>query len=78
MLVIKQRAAASTTAPNPNPLNQAYDHSQDKSSTILEQTAALLLYLQTPLSVGEQRRCWRVFESKLRQYVGLRNCGGQR
>ena len=78
MLAQKERAAAQTTAQEQNLLNRVYDYSQDKSSKILEQTAALLLYLQTPLSVGEQRRCWRVFESKLRQYVGLRNCGGQR
>ena len=78
MLAQKERAAASTTAPNQNPLNQAYDHPQGQSSKILEQTAALLLYLQTPLSEGEQRKCWHVFESRLREYVSLANCGGQR
>ena len=77
MLAQKERAAASTTAPNQNPLNQAYDHPQGQSSKILDQTAALLLYLQTPLSEGEQRKCWRAFESKLQQYVGLRNYGGK-
>ena len=78
MLAKKERAVALTTAQEQNLLNQAYDYPQAKSSKILEQAAALLLYVQGPLSGGEQRRCWRVFESKLRQYVGLRNCGGQR
>ena len=78
MLATKQEAAALTTALEQNLLTQACAHSQDKSSTILEQAAALLLYLQTPLTGREQQTCWRTFESKLRQHVGLRSCGRRR
>ena len=75
MLAAKQRAAVQPTAQNQNQLNQAYDHSHDKSNKILGQTAALLLYLQTSLTRGERAKCWSAFESKLRQYVDLKRCG---
>lgn len=77
MLATKQKAVALTTAPERNLLSQPYDHSNSESSRILEQAAALLLYLQCPLTGRERRACWHIFESKLRQYVGLVSCGGQ-
>ena len=38
------------------------------------QIGTLLLALQSPLSCEQQKICWTLFESMLRQYVDLKLC----
>jgi len=47
----------------------------EASEKLKEQIGELLwyYYLQSPLTKDERKRCWRVFESKLREYLAIRS-----
>jgi hypothetical protein len=38
-----------------------------------EQVGELLLYLQSFLTENERKRCWRMFELKLREYLAIKH-----
>ena len=42
------------------------------SEDLKEQLGELLLYLQSPLTEYERKRCWRTFELKLREYLSIK------
>ena len=78
MLSIKQRAASAKTAPRQQHQTQLYNPPERLSrGKLQENLAELLLYLQRPLSQERQKRYWQLFESRLRQYVDVKNLGGQ-
>jgi len=76
MIAAKQKAVALTTASTTNQHNESYRNSVSASRAKL-QIGTPLLALQAPLSQEQQRKHWQLFESKLRQYVGLKICGGK-
>jgi len=72
-----KKAAALTTASKNNQHSRVYHSPLGRSSgNLREQLGVLLLYLQTPLSPDNRKTCWALFESRLRQYVDLKICGG--
>jgi hypothetical protein len=45
----------------------------EANENLKEQIGELLLYLQSPLTEDEQKRCWRMFELKLREYLAIKH-----
>ena len=43
-----------------------------RSEKLKEEVGELLLYLQSPLAENELKRCWRMFELKLREYLAIK------
>ena len=70
MLGAKERAAVLPTAPRQQHQAQLYNPPEHLSrGNLRENLVELLLYLQKPLSQERQKRYWKLFESRLRQYV---------
>ena len=42
------------------------------SEDLKERLGELLLYLQSPLTEDERKKCWRTFELKLREYLSIK------
>lgn len=44
-----------------------------RSKKLKEEIGEVLFYLQLPLTEDERKRCWRMFESKLREYLAIKH-----
>jgi hypothetical protein len=72
----EKNKAACTAAPKNIRQNRSYCNSATLSKVKL-QIGTLLLALQTPLTLKEEKICWTLFDLKLRRYVELKCAGGQ-
>jgi hypothetical protein len=70
----KEGVAASTTAQQKDTLEEKDSpfYSSKTKEKLKEQVGELLLYLQSPLTKNERKRCWRMFELKLREYLAIK------
>ena len=51
------------------------DRAQSNLKALAEQIVTILFCLQDPsLNENQRRKLWRIFERKLRYYIGLRYC----
>jgi hypothetical protein len=48
------------------------DDPERRSENLKEEVGELLLYLQSPLTEEQQKKYWRIFELKLREYLALK------